>query len=133
MPHRRGKGKQIDMKVIPLGEDGNKKYLYRYVDGWHNAAILYKYEITKETLRGYWIKDAWLNNDNLKFVYKEGKNNFAKSTKEAALENYYHRKARHVAILKGRLRDVESRLDWAKKETDRTETEQCNMHDTLSW
>jgi hypothetical protein len=101
------------------------KYLYRYVDSDRQAKpFLMEYEIVRETECGYWLKKwGWCCNDELKWVAKSGKNNFAKCTKEAAMENYYHRKERHAAILRSQLRNTENRLRYAEIKTGRKKPE----------
>jgi Fe-S cluster assembly scaffold protein SufB len=78
-------------------------YLYRYEDDYDQIRLR-EFRIVKETSCGWWInKWPWHDKNNLKFVYKTGKNNFAKKTKKEAAENYYHRKHRHISILKHKL------------------------------
>ena len=110
----------MKLKLLNNNEE-EKSFLYRYADGWNKDIYIHQYEIVKETPCGYWVK-KWVwdwDNDDLKFVYKQGKNNFAKKTKKEALENYYHRKCRHVSILKIKLENAERLLRLAERKTGR--------------
>lgn len=89
-------------------------YLYRFEDDYDQIRLR-KFRIVSETQCGWWINRwSWNSNDNLKFVYKTGKNNFAKKTKKEAIENYYYRKVRHVDILTRKLRNTKYLLNQAK-------------------
>jgi hypothetical protein len=113
----------VKFTPTPLESTKGKIYLYRYVDGWHVEAILNKYEIRRETPKGHWVKRwPWSSDDDLRWVPKEGRSNFAKLTKEEALENYYHRKRRQVVILQSRLEKTKQSMDWAKRKINK-ETE----------
>jgi Fe-S cluster assembly scaffold protein SufB len=104
----------MELKLDKKKDCTEANYLYRYEDD-HEAIRLREFRIVKETPCGWWIKKwSWFTDNNLKFVYKTGKNNFAKKTKEEAIENYYYRKCRHVAILSTRLRETRHLLDQAR-------------------
>ncbi len=102
------------------------QYLYRYEDD-NDQIRLRKFKIIRETNCGWWIhKWSWYTDDNLKFVYKTGKNNFAKKTKKEAIENYYHRKCRHVAILNFKLIQTRNLLNKAKAILEGESNERIN-------
>ena len=98
-----------------------KQYLYRYVDGWHaGSPVLNEYEVRRETPCGYWAKRwPWSGDDDLRWVAKKGKNNFAKATKAEAMENYYHRKRRQVQHLQAQLDRAQKNLRYAEHATKR--------------
>ena len=90
------------------------QYLYRYEDGFEQIRLR-RFRIVRETNCGWWIsKYTWFDKNNLKFVYKTGKNNFAKKTKKEAIENYYYRKCHHVAILNNKLMRTKNLLRKAE-------------------
>lgn len=96
--------------------DGDDSVLYRYVDehdGWSIREV--KYRILKETTCGYWITHRYWQHGRKRWVSKTGKNNFAKKTREEAMENYYHRKAKHVVILERQLDGARHRLEIARE------------------
>lgn len=90
------------------------EYLYRYEDDYEQICEK-KFKIVKETDCGWWINRwPWYADKNPKFVYKTGKNNFAKKTRKEAMENYYYRKCRHAAILNSKLMSTKILLNKAK-------------------
>lgn len=104
------------MELIQMNEDeSDYGYLYRCVDSG-NSFCVNRYKIAKETQYGWWIQKWIWDSGDLKFVYKSGKNNFAKPTREAAIENYYHRKVRQISILKNRIDLTRNRLKLVKME-----------------
>lgn len=103
------------MGLRTLYPEEAEKYMYRYVDcQWDSRGYrLETYPVIRETEHGCWIDMDW---DMKKFVYKTGRNNFAKQTREEALVAYMHRKRKHVAILESDLRMARWRLDQVRKE-----------------
>jgi len=72
---------------------------------------LLKYELVKETPKGYWIKPSWDYSDEYKrWVSNNGKNRHAYPTKEEALLNFQRRKEREIFLLKDRLENAQSAL-----------------------
>ena len=116
-------------------EDNNKEkiYLYRYVDGVVTSKpMLRKYLILKETPKGYWIQRHPHDTLNKRFVYKSGRNNYAKSTTEEALESYIARKLKQVDILTINLGRAKSMLQLAQNIKNGVEQEQ-EQSEELSW
>ena len=103
----------MEFKMVKNEKINEGEYLYRYEDDGEQICEK-KFKIVKGTYCGWWI-DRWPYADkNLKFVYKTGKNNFAKKTRKEAMENYYHRKCLHVAILNSKLMSTRVLLNKAK-------------------
>ena len=79
-------------------------YMYRCQD--ERDGVKFKclqFPIIKETDCGYWIDTSFGWGDSRRWVAKKGRNNYAKITKAAALENYYRRKCKQVKLLEERL------------------------------
>lgn len=79
--------------------------------------VLTKYNLHKETPKGYWI--GWGHPDNglqshSRWVSKTAKKRHAYPTKEEALTNYIKRTERRIGILKSQLQECEFGLTKAK-------------------
>jgi len=104
----------MQFKLTKNQDTDETEYLYRYEDDYEDIRLR-KFKIVRETNCGWWInRYPWYSDKNPKFVYKMGKNNFAKKTKKEAIENYYYRKCRHVAILNSKLMSTRVLLNKAK-------------------
>ena len=88
---------------------------YRYVDhfyasgneDWgfatvHNIKLL-EFDVTKETLHGFWINPYPYIYQPKKFVRINAKKQFACLSKEDALESYKRRKKQQIRILENKL------------------------------
>jgi hypothetical protein len=78
--------------------------LYRYEESrvWETSVMLRRYKVVKETPQGYWIIADFYSHEQ-RWVSKNGRSAWAKTTPEAALESFKARKARQIAILEKQL------------------------------
>ena len=91
--------------------------LYRYDSIYYESGPrvdLEEFDMVKETLCGWWIKQAGIHYDyGKKWVSKTAKKRHAYPTKEEALISFKARKKRQISILKARLSGAEYELDIA--------------------
>jgi hypothetical protein len=105
----------FEIQKLESGID--QKKLYRYVDPYYwdpqEEPRLEKYEVTRETPKGYWI--GGLYQQEKKWVPKSGKNIFAFESEKDAMYNYVKRKERQILILENKL---ERARNWYKAARD---------------
>lgn len=83
--------------------------------------ILYKYNLVKETPKGYWIRTEHAYGDvvdvkkECHFVLKKSKKRFAYPTEKEALESFKKRKERQLDILYMQIRHCRVLLDMIEK------------------
>lgn len=92
--------------------------LYRYDDSalYGSGFEVRKFEVIKETPKGYWILEKWEysfqtdmdDEENKRWVSKNGRKRYAHPTKKEALQYYQYRK-------RSQIRHLEARLHWARK------------------
>lgn len=87
--------------------------------------ILKKFNLWKETPKGYWIGYGLPNtlNNGGRWVSKTAKKRYAYPTKKEALINFIKRNERRVKILKRQVWSCEISLNDAKKELENYEKE----------
>ena len=101
-------------RKYPLG----RLFRYRYTS-YGSTSLLGKtkydirlicdsYKILKETRCGVWIEIDEYNVQEKKFVNLEARKQFASRTIELALENFYHRKKRHLKYTRQKVEELES-------------------------
>ena len=95
-----------------------KKNLFRYelagdVDEFSDYFWLRRFDIIKETQKGYWIK-VFGKKNNKKWCAKNSLSSFAYTSKEKAKNNYICRTIKRIEILKYYLRQCESGLKKIK-------------------
>jgi len=117
----------IPLNTIP-GVPGTVLYRYRG-QGDHSymnlKIVLDEYLIIKETKAGWWIDISKLNYikgkrdlRTKKWVGKSSQRSFAYDTKDKALINFAHRKARQIRILKEQLAQAKEERVMVRKMID---------------
>lgn len=96
------------------------KYTFESVYDWTNSFShvelkLLRYPVLRETNYGYWIL-YYGNKNKKKWVPKNGKNLFAFSDKNKALENFYYRKKRQIRLISFNLNRIMEAAELAKKQ-----------------
>lgn len=112
----------------------NMEYYYRYdaTDSFDltldntKVAELFRFTVLSHTPCGVWI--SLLSIGGKKFILNNSRKAFAYPTKEKALESYYARKRKYVAILTARLEEAKLQLeakpvDYHKKYYEDKETD----------
>jgi len=77
------------------------------------------YPILKTTPKGFWVSTI----AGRRWVAAESKNGFAKLTKQAAMEQYFFRKRKQVAILENKLNMAKHFLSLAEAEIEEFDNE----------
>ena len=93
---------------------------YRYEDVDDIAGIgpkvkLRKFNLLRETLKGYWIMPAFISyyEGHKHWVSKTSRKRYAYPTKEGAAVNFFKRKQLQIAILSNRLERAKQALSQA--------------------
>lgn len=96
--------------------------LYRYRDTYYHGGQVHidleKYEVLRETPKGYWISRIWdylfafnpieYKERTKKWVKKHSFNSFAYTSKEAARRNFIARKRTQIKILESQLNQAKA-------------------------
>jgi hypothetical protein len=85
------------------------------------ALELLKFEMTKETPKGYWIGIEGF--PNYKWIPKKSKKRFAYPTKEEALVNFIKRTESRIKILEYQIWDSKISLNIAKEQLNKLTNE----------
>lgn len=109
---------------------------YRYFDipELRGVTILCQsYKITSQTPKGFWIDiDGWGGQENLRHVQTASRKAYARRTRAEAWEDFKHRKASQVKIIKAQLASAEQALERTQGEQPQTDydyTEQRKTND----
>ena len=95
--------------------------LYRYTNIGANI-YLNQFKVLRKTPKGFWIRDVFHNNRpdhprrHERWVSDYSKKRFAYPTKKQAWGSFIKRKQRHLAILRAKVRDIETLLEWSHPE-----------------
>ena len=89
-------------------EDDKVKVLYRYtlMQFQKPTIVLFELNVIKETEKGYWIGSTVHEVGKKRFILKEGKKAYARTTKKQALIDYYHRANTRLLILSNQMEDI---------------------------
>jgi len=79
--------------------------------------VLRRYELIKETEKGYWIGYKSINYK--KWIPKESRKRYAYPTKEEAIENFKARTKRRIEILERTVSCCKIALNLANSKTDK--------------